>query len=73
MDKLVLAINNFGKEHLVSISMDFDWFSTLIIMKRDNYEQAIRISDEEIESVNADIVIETALKNMLMEINKNYE
>lgn len=72
MDKIFLLINKFAKENLVTLKVDFCWFYVRIEMLRDNYKQCILIKNKELEKSNAEVVIITALGNMLSEIDKNY-
>lgn len=70
----IIEINKFAERHMVSIEIEFDIFSILVVMERDEYRIAKRISKTEIERTKDDVsIITTSLNQMVDEINKNYD
>ncbi len=70
----IVEINKFARKHLVSIEIEFDMLSILVIMRRDEYRISRRITMTELESVKDCIdVLMISLKQMVDEIDKNFD
>lgn len=70
----IIEINKFARRHLVSIEIEFDMLSILVVMMRDEYRIARRISMDELESVKDGVdVLTISLNQMVDEIDKNYD
>lgn len=70
----IVEINKFARKHLVSIEIEFDMLSILVLMRRDEYRISRRISMDELESAKDGVdVLMLSLNQMVDEIDKNFD